>query len=79
MKSSINKGFTKEVRHELPLLAIKQDLNFTSTEALAPEARAKIIVRFPRQRELLLPITLAKVSQATRLNTFRDFGINDSS
>ena len=77
MKSSINKGFTKEASPELPLMAPKQDLNFTSTEALVSEAKAKLIVRFPRQRELPLPITLAKVSQATRLNTLRDFGINE--
>jgi hypothetical protein len=77
MKSSINEGSTKEVRPEIPPLVPRQDLDFTNTEAPVSEAKAKLVVRFPRQGELPLPITLANVAHATRLNAFRHFGINE--
>jgi len=46
-------------------------LGFTTTETAVSETKAKLIVRFLPQRELPLPVTLARV------NTLRDFGINE--
>jgi len=72
MKSSIQQRFKKKAR---PEVAPEQDMNIKSTEP--SEAKAKLIVRLPRQRELSLPVTLAKASEEARLNTLRYFGINE--
>lgn len=77
MKSNANEGFAKEIHPEQPLLAPKQDLDFASTEAPVSGAKAKLAVGFPSPPELPLPIVLASVSLETRVNTLRDFGINE--
>jgi hypothetical protein len=77
MKSSINAGCTKAVGPELTHLAPKHDLDFTTDKAVGAETATKLIVRFSREPEMPLPMTLVEIPHAARLNSFRGFGINE--
>ena len=77
MKSSVNLGFTEEASAGAGLPAHEHGPEFIANNASVPEPSAKIIVRFPREQEMPVSVTLARLSDAARLNSFRGFGINE--
>jgi len=77
MKSNANAGFIREATPEPTLPAHENGSGLVPNKAFSAEAAAKITARLPRERELPLPVALARPSRAARLNSFRGFGINE--
>jgi hypothetical protein len=77
MKPNLTAGFNKEASPEPTLPAYELGPDFIANKPSLQEAPVKLIVRFPRERELPVPIALVRLSHAARLNSFRSFGINE--
>jgi hypothetical protein len=76
MKPNLTAGFAREASLE-PTLLVREHPDLIPNNAVVPAAPAKLIVRFPCERELPVPIALVRLSHAARLNSFRSFGINE--
>ena len=69
--------FTKTVSLELTMLVQRHGLNLILDEWPVARDATRLIVRFPRARELPHTLELRRVDYAVTRNSFRGFGINE--
>jgi hypothetical protein len=72
-----NHDLPEGVSSELTTLVQKHGLSVIINEPPVATDSVRLVVRFPRRRELPHPVELRRVDSVVARNSFRGFGINE--